>query len=804
MARESAERIAIITVHGTGDTAPDPDGEKWWQRGSEFSGWLHEEFSARGVDGDIHPLLWTGANSATAREEAARALMKQVRSLAKEYESVHVIGHSHGGNVASEAAAMLAWSGGRAKGKSARDRLRSITTVGTPFFKSAVTAGERLGAYGFGLMALASAALVAFLLINPGGFLGATTGEEWFTDAAAIEARNQALAAVLRTIGIAGLAALAFIVPIAWRGLLRIRQAGRHQPRAGQFSIWHAEDEAISFLQRLEALQIEPFAHGSLWRGSRTGGILWGVRAVFMLPILGLLALAAEWGLYEFFTKTIEFPPYGFGPAPLAAVGQQMILFGVAGAPLVFAVVYLFYRAFAYLGLELAGRGPLNTMIGGALKGIAFGQDGDHRIGQVSSRSHRFGTRALVLDGEVAARMTADSSDAARRLFDKYRSGAFGVDSDQGEIAREIAEDALTWDALIHTTYFDHREIAEAIANHVAKNLGAESEDEAALLPPATLFEGEGLLQGFTRLVLGWSLGGFRFAVLSAALLGAVASLAVFFEPIANNDHLADKQGAIATPLPYFAGQTLKECEECPEMIVLPDGTFSMGSPTDEQGRLSIEGPIQRVRVEPFAVGKFEVTFAEWDACVADGGCNGYSPYDGGWGRDARPVINVSWQDAQAYVAWLNGKFEGDGPYRVLTEAEWEYAARAGTTTAYPWGAEASRTFANYGTDSCCGGFASGADKWVYTAPVGEFPPNPFGLHDMHGNVYEWVKDCYRDNLSGQTAEEWPGDKLSSCLRVLRGGSWYYDPDYLRSAVRVRGNSTYRANIFGFRLARTL
>ncbi|MEL7487672.1 MAG: hypothetical protein AAGJ87_10725, partial [Pseudomonadota bacterium] len=301
MAGNVGDRAAIITVHGTGDSEPGPEGEKWWQRGSEFSGWLIEELASRGVEADIHPLIWTGANSATAREEASRALDRQVRKLAKKYDNVHVVGHSHGGNVANEAAVLLDWRGGRAEGGSARDRLRSISTVGTPFFQSEVSNAARLGAWGFGFMSVFSALLVVFLLVSPGAFLGATTGDEWFVDEASIQARDQALGGILRGIGIAGLFASLFLAPIAWRGLMRIRRAGRRRPKASLFSIWHPEDEAIAFLQRIEDLPMEPFARGSLWRGSRTGGILWGVRAVFLLPLLGLMTLAADWGLKRFF-----------------------------------------------------------------------------------------------------------------------------------------------------------------------------------------------------------------------------------------------------------------------------------------------------------------------------------------------------------------------------------------------------------------------------------------------------------------------------------------------------------------------
>ncbi len=217
------------------------------------------------------------------------------------------------------------------------------------------------------------------------------------------------------------------------------------------------------------------------------------------------------------------------------------------------------------------------------------------------------------------------------------------------------------------------------------------------------------------------------------------------------------------------------------------------------------ESPQHLVTISlPFAVGRFEVTWSEWDACVRADGCDSGGPErmggDNGWGRDRRPVINVSWDDAKAYVRWLSE--ETGQPYRLLTESEWEYAARGGTTTAYWWGDQPSHAYANYGEDPCCEGLASGRDRWVNTAPVGSFPPNPFGLYDMHGNVREWVEDCYRSSYSGARADgsaEWANGR---CFRVLRNASWGDSQSQLRSAERDRGRM--RPAESGFRVARTL
>ena len=220
---------------------------------------------------------------------------------------------------------------------------------------------------------------------------------------------------------------------------------------------------------------------------------------------------------------------------------------------------------------------------------------------------------------------------------------------------------------------------------------------------------------------------------------------------------------------------------------MIPAGSFMMGSPPDEEGRSNDEGPQRQVAfARPFAIGRYTVTFAEWDACVAAGGCNGYRPADQGWGRGRQPVINVSWEDAQAFVAWLAEK-TGE-PYRLPTEAEWEYAARAGTTTPFWTGATISTAQANYDGNYTYGAGKKGTyrEKTVAVDDLA-FPANPIGLYHVHGNVWEWVQDCYRDSydnapLDGSIAVE----TSDSPERVLRGGSWYTSPRILRSANRGR------------------
>lgn len=235
-------------------------------------------------------------------------------------------------------------------------------------------------------------------------------------------------------------------------------------------------------------------------------------------------------------------------------------------------------------------------------------------------------------------------------------------------------------------------------------------------------------------------------------------------------------------------GQSFKDCDVCPEMVVVPAGRFEMGDENSDQK------PVHRVTIpKPFAVGKYEVTFAEWDACVAQGGCNGHRPVDEHWGRGNRPVIKVSWDDAKAYAAWLS-KRTGK-KYRLPTEAEWEYAARAGTTTTWSCGAQ----------ESCLDGAAwYTKNAGLKTQPVGGKAANGFGLHDMHGNVWEWTEDCWNAGYAGAPTDGGAWTSGDCSQRVLRGGSWSNLPRYLRAANRFGNYSTVRYYSYGFRMSRTL
>jgi formylglycine-generating enzyme required for sulfatase activity len=238
------------------------------------------------------------------------------------------------------------------------------------------------------------------------------------------------------------------------------------------------------------------------------------------------------------------------------------------------------------------------------------------------------------------------------------------------------------------------------------------------------------------------------------------------------------------------SNDSFRECaRDCPEMVVVPAGEFVVGS-----SKVANEGPQHKVVfAKPFAVSKFEVTFEEWDVCAA----HDYCPFadDNGWGRGRQPVMGVNWEEAQLFVAWLSratGK-----PYRLLSEAEWEYAARAGTQTTYSWGDDIG-----IGNANCVG--CGGKGEVYRPAPVGSLDPNRFGLYDMHGNVWEWVQDCYQKDYQGAPSDGLAWTVEDCRKRVVRGGSFSWPPFNIRSAFRDGYGAHGRSPDLGIRVGRTL
>jgi len=283
-----------------------------------------------------------------------------------------------------------------------------------------------------------------------------------------------------------------------------------------------------------------------------------------------------------------------------------------------------------------------------------------------------------------------------------------------------------------------------------------------------------------------------RIAALKAKSAALVATARPPLEALSPPQRLAAPPAVWRVP---GALTEFKDCAGCPRMVVIPAGEFTMGSPASEQGA---ETQHRVTIATPFAVGKFEITFDEWGACVKDGGCGGYRPQDQSWGRGTRPVIDISFEKAKAYVNWLSRKT--GKPYRLLSEAEWEYAARAGTTTAYSTGTSLSPRAANFdGSEDGSGPSEVNRKK---TMPVGSFPANGFGLHDMHGNASEWVEDCWHDDYTAQAPTDGSAWVEGNCNgRVMRGGSWEDSPVELRSAARLGEFKDQSSYTDGFRVA---
>jgi formylglycine-generating enzyme required for sulfatase activity len=253
-----------------------------------------------------------------------------------------------------------------------------------------------------------------------------------------------------------------------------------------------------------------------------------------------------------------------------------------------------------------------------------------------------------------------------------------------------------------------------------------------------------------------------------------------------------EPETSMARPALSVFRDSLPDRSAGPEMVVIPAGEFRMG---DLQGNEHAnERPARRVHIaEPFAIGKYEVTYEEYLHFATATGRP--PPYDEDWGRGRRPVIDVSWEDARAYARWL-GEQTG-APYRLPSEAEWEYATRAGSESAYWWGDEAGNNHANC---SDCG------SRWdaVQTAPAGSFAPNHYGLHDAAGNVSEWVQDCYFDSYEGASEDSSAQAQQDCERRVVRNGDWNTRPEKIRSAARAWLKPLIRNNSTGFRVARDL
>lgn len=454
--------VRIITVHGTGDTAAGPDGPKWFQRGAAFTEALKAKLAARGLQAEITPQLWSGANSAREREKAGDKLADTVKKMTRNDGPVHIIGHSHGGNVANEAADFLRW--GRRKLKPGQhDRIASLITVGTPFFKITTGKAETFAGLAFlGITILSAIALAIAALI-----MAIALGAGYLTPQALESSAAETALGVTLVLTLIGLdiAAMIFMMRLAIEGARRILRASKVKTTTHSLvnAIYHPNDEAIAFLQKMEATPIEPFPKGAFYRGSRNAAIVWGVRVVLVLSIL------AAWSLFVH-ASGVDAPAfYQAETDSMLGVISDAIVFTVMFTPLIFCAVYLGYRWIFGGASEVIFRKPMNKVVGGALQGMAFGKDGDQALSNISTSSHSHPTSELALGGEVADRMKANAAKASDKLIEKYRWALFTVGSDTDASINRMAEDAMTWDSMIHTTYFDQPEIVDIIADRIAQ-----------------------------------------------------------------------------------------------------------------------------------------------------------------------------------------------------------------------------------------------------------------------------------------------------------------------------------------------
>ncbi|MFN7056723.1 hypothetical protein [Hyphomonas sp.] len=455
-------RALILTIHGTNDGVPGKEKDtKWWQVSSGFVRELKTRLSARGLEADVEEFLWGGANSAFAREQGSIALMRRVRQQAKSYDEIHLIGHSHGGNVAVDAARRAAWGRERKgiffRGKPAN--ITSLTTVGTPFLRPLARNSDYLYALAFVVLMLVAA--LAFAVVP------AITA--WNIARLAFEPGDTSQLSGQLT---ASAISLIFFIPSAlllFQRWLRLRWIGRLKRsgalRANLLSIWHPDDEAIGGLKRAEAFNPVLVSPGTLWSaghrfGAMTGSAIFVCFGLLILPLVAVLLIAGS----------LDVPLLGRIEIPnIAGASLNIAVFTILSLGLVFVLaagLYAFIRLI-FAATELLGRGFLNANAVGALKGFAFGGDTGQPLGEVSERPHFYEGIVWEVPAPLAKRMIDETLETLTGFLARHRASLFGV-TVGSDWMRDIAEDDDTWNSLIHTTYFAHPEIAERIAVHIA------------------------------------------------------------------------------------------------------------------------------------------------------------------------------------------------------------------------------------------------------------------------------------------------------------------------------------------------
>jgi formylglycine-generating enzyme required for sulfatase activity len=472
-----------------------------------------------------------------------------------------------------------------------------------------------------------------------------------------------------------------------------------------------------------------------------------------------------------------ERPRHGLSPVMLGGAVLAALMVGTAAGPIVGMQLGFLQRA---TDMDLDGTLPSSNRVKGA--------DPERDAAEVSAidkarkaEADLSRTEAALADAQTARTVLADRLKKAEAERDAARAAEVSAidKARKAEQARDIARTDLS---RMEAALADAQAARTALADRVRK---AETERDAAHAAEVSAID--------------------KARKAEQVRDNAPAALV----PVGkDNSHRAGVEGRATVPLTAAESSKLrpkdsfKECENCPEMVVVPAGKFTMGTREGDNAGNTDERPQHEVIIpRTFAVGRWTVTFDEWSACASEGGCrSNRSPSDKGWGKGRRPAIELSWNDAQEYVAWLNGKVRGQ-VYRLLSESEWEYVARANTQTHYFWGDNIGKNLAN------CHDCGSEWDN-KQTAPVGSFAANAFGLYDVHGNVWQWVEDCWND-----TYRDKPSDLMASggawkngdCThRVARGGSWSGNPTHLRAANRGRYLPSDRFDYIGFRIARTL
>lgn len=469
--KKLADRVAVITVHGTGDGDREVNREgQWWRTNSAFCVQLIGELAARGVRADIFPVLWSGQNNALEREKGAYSLAREIRRRTRQYGGVHVVAHSHGGNVANDGALLMGWGDDR------RSKLiTSMTTVGTPYLRNRLFARQMLGARIFVL-----AALLQLLILPPAIFWASVlllprrmeTGDVWAYSLPWFGAGAAVFAAAF---------AWFFMLPEASRGLRRVRRSGaRKRDNVSIFAIRHPNDEAIEALKAVLTQSIEPFPRWAILRNAAIGGTSFGILGMVAGTSLLLaysLAIAAgklppdiipSWlsGFDSFWRGSIigtQLDPWSLG----IIIILNILLLGV-----IFTVGFTLFVSAALI-VELAGRNWLNGKVSDVVRGMALGSIGDQKPAYVEDTSHAFGSKPLMLAGEVAERMKANAAGKAGRFIELYRWQLLMAGANHAEVIEKMKFDPETWKSLIHTTYFDQPEMAPLIADHIKGAQGA-------------------------------------------------------------------------------------------------------------------------------------------------------------------------------------------------------------------------------------------------------------------------------------------------------------------------------------------